>query len=534
MTDAVDGGGGSFGADPGGFGGRSGAGGSFGVGAAVGAVVGAGAFGMPPKAAASAWDPSVTGIACARLRDAGWLVRRAVLALRGVPGLLLDAAPGVDAAGMRACLAELDARTAAAAALAVELERLHDDTMLAGRAYELASDAVLRLVEELAGGAAHVLGAVAPALAIGAVAASSPLLVLGAGAVLATGLVVVPLAARLAVTHPQHVTALVAHARAAGVRLEQLMAHAAGFWDRAGERLVATPGFVPALAIAMESTDEALAGLLRVPAPVAAGLEAAIGQDELFAALAAGAGLGVRVGGGLQRVRATEVRPVPPPARPVASPAQAMRVILAQDEQITIHEHRMPGGGRRFQVFVRGTEARLPDAATGLDGPANLENAGSTPDVLRGSDAALVQAMEAAGIRPDDPVDLFGYSQGAAAAANVAATERFSVETAMLVGGPVDGTALPPGVEVLSVAHAGDPVAALGGIGDAQGITTVALESAGGHGTGAAARHDGQEYVESLARAPADDFVVATFAERLRAATDGGEGVAGWSVAVRR
>jgi pimeloyl-ACP methyl ester carboxylesterase len=211
-----------------------------------------------------------------------------------------------------------------------------------------------------------------------------------------------------------------------------------------------------------------------------------------------------------------------------------MRVILAQQAQVSIQEHRMPDGSRRYQVFVRGTESWLPDPSTGLDGLANVENAGSTPGVLLGSDAALAEAMEAAGIRADDPVDLFGYSQGAAAAANVAASERFRIETAMLVGGPVAGAELPPGIAVLSVAHRGDPTPAADGIGDGDGPTTVTLASAGGHGTGFAARHSAEEYAETLARAPGEDFYVASFADRLRAATAGGEGVAAWDVGLRR
>jgi len=536
-ADERDGGGGDFGGVPGriggGSGGRSGASGSFGGPAH--------AFGAAGTATVG-WDQTVTGVACARLRDAGWAAGRAVLALRSAPSLRLTPAPGIDVAGidvagLRACSEELDARIVAGTALVAELERLRDDTMLAGRAYELASDAVLGLVEEVAGSVAWGLGAAAPALvatAAGLIAPWSPLLLLGAGAAVSVGLVTVPLVARLAVTHPQHVAALVGHARAAGVPLDRFMAQAAAFWDRAGEALLATPGFVPALAIAVESTDEALAGLLRIPEPVAARLEAAIGQDELFAALAAGAGLGVRAGAGLQPVRAGAVRSLPAPSRPVAAPGEAMRVILAQDDQVTIHEHRMADGSRRFQVFVRGTESWLPDPATGLDGPANLENAGSTPGALLGSDAALAEAMEAAGIGADDPVDLFGYSQGAAAAANVAASERFRVETAMLVGGPVAGTELPPGVAVLSVAHAGDPTAAMDGIGDGDGPVTVTLESAGGHGSGFGARHSGEEYAETLTRARGDDFYVAGFADRLRESTAGGQGVAGWGVELTR
>lgn len=529
---AWDGGGGAFGrggSGTGGFwgGGRSGGGGSIG-----GATLGFGA-----KAGGVAWDGTVTGVACARLREAGWLVRRAVLVLRDAPGFRLAPAPGIDVAGLRACSAELDARIVAAGALVVELDRLHDDTMLAGRAYELASDAVLGLIEEVAGSAAYALGLATPALivaAAGVLAPWSPVLLLGVGAAVSVGLVVVPLAARLAATHPQHVAAVLAHAQAAGVPLDRFMAQAAGFWDRAGEALLATPGFVPALAVAVESTDEALAGLLRIPEPVAAQLEAAIGQDELFTALAAGVGLGVRAGAGLQPVRAAAVRPTQLRPRPVTSPGEAMRVILGQQEQVTIHEHRMADGSRRFQVFVRGTEAWLPDDSTGLDGLANVENAGSTPDALLGSDAALADAMGAAGIGADDPVDLFAYSQGAAAAANVAASERFRVETAMLVGGPVAGTELPPGITVLAVAHEGDPAAALDGIGDGDGPTMVTLESAGGHGTGIGARHSGQEYAETLSRAPAEDFYVASYAERLREANAGATGVAGWNVELRR
>ncbi|MGM1029244.1 MAG: hypothetical protein ACQEWM_05145 [Actinomycetota bacterium] len=525
MTDeGWDGGGGFFG---GAAFGRAGGGGS----------IGGATFGFGAKAGAMAWDGTVTGIACARLRDAAWLARRAVLTLRGAPALSLVAAPGIDVAGLTACSAELDARIASGTALVAELDRLHDDTMLAGRAYELASDAVLGLVEEVAGTAAHALGAATPALLIagaGILAPWSSLLLLGAGATLAVGLVVVPLAARLAATHPHHVDAVVAHARAAGVPLDRFLAQAAGFWDRAGEALLATPGFVPALAIAVESTDEALAGLLRIPEPMAAQLEATIGQDELLTALAAGVGLGVRAGAGLRPVRAAAVRPAQLRPRPVTAPGEAMRVILAQDDQVAIHEHRMPDGSRRFQVFVRGTESWAPDPSTGLDGLANLENAGSTPEALLGSDAALAEAMDAAGIGDDDPVDLFAYSQGAAAAANVAASGRFRVDTAMLVGGPVAGTALPPDVAVLSVAHAGDPTAALDGIGDGDGPTTVTLESAGGHGTGIAARHSGQEYAESLSRAATDDVMVASYAARLREATAGATGVAGWGVELRR
>lgn len=490
--------------------------------------------GTATKASAPvAWDSTVTGVACARLREAEWRVRGAALALRSAPDLRLSAAPGVSVAALRSCAAELELRLDAAEALVVDLERLHDDTMLAGRAYELASDAVLRAVEELAGGAAYAAGVGARALvgaafgaALGTVGLWGPALAAGVGGALLVGLVAVPLAARLAALHPAQAAAVTALAERAGRAVDPFLAQASAFWDRAGESLLANPAFVTALALAVESSDEALAGFLGVPVGTARAIESTVGQDELLAGLVGGAVIATRVGGGVRPVRVAALTPSTPPRAPVSTPAAAMRVIRDQPGQVSIHEHRMPDGSRRFQVFVDGTQD------VGLDDLANVENAASTPRALLGSDRAVVEAMEAAGIGPDDPVDVFGYSQGAGAVANVAASGRFRVETALLVAGPVATAELPPGVAVLSVAHEGDLVAASDGIADGAGPTTVLLESAGGHGAGALARHSRAEYLTTLKTT--DDFVVAHWQQHLGEATAGGRGVAAHDVALER
>jgi pimeloyl-ACP methyl ester carboxylesterase len=203
-----------------------------------------------------------------------------------------------------------------------------------------------------------------------------------------------------------------------------------------------------------------------------------------------------------------------------------MRVISEQPGQVSIHEYRMPDGTTRFQVFVDGTQEH------GLDGFANVENAASTPRALQGSDARVAEAMEAAGIGPDDPVDMFGYSQGAAAVANVAATGRFNVESALLVAGPVASAELPPEVAVLSVAHEGDLVAATDGIADGDGPTPIPIESDEGHGTGALARHSRDEYIETLDTT--DDSVVAHWREHMQSITAGASGIATHHVVLRR
>lgn len=484
--------------------------------------------------AQAAWDPSVTGAASAQLRDAAWRVRDALRALRAAPTLGQTYAPGVQIATLRDCAITIDTRTAAAQAIVVELDLLHDDAMLAARAYEWASDAVLRLVEELVGGLAYGAGVAARGLLAGALGTAALWAPLGVSAVLTMGLVAVPLAARLSATNPQQAAALLAHAQAAGVSVERFLAQAASFWERSSEALLAQPGFVGALALAVESTDEALAGFLGVPLPVAAWFEVAIGQDEQFGLLAAGGALGTRLAAGLPPAQAGAVTPVQPPVRPVTSPGQAVVVMRDQEQQVVVHELEMPDGSRRFQVFVRGTETFLPDPATGLDGLANVENAGSDGQRLLGSDAAVIEAMLAAGIGPDDPVDLFGYSQGGAAVANVAASGRFDVESVLLVGAPSATAEIPPDVAVLAVAHEGDPTPAADGLADGSGPPQILLESDGGHGTGFAARHSQDEYVETLYRAEHDDFVVARWTERMQSVTAGGTPIAAYGVQVHR
>ncbi|SFS10712.1 hypothetical protein SAMN04487783_1450 [Agrococcus baldri] len=475
-----------------------------------------GAFG-----AAQAWDPTATGAAVARLGEAREGANRAVLALRSAPDLAVAPAPGVSLTGLRACGAELDARAAAAQALQLELEDLQRDTWLAGRSYEWASDAVRGLIEQVAGSVAYALGAAVRTAAL----AAAPWAV-------AIGLVVVPLAAKLLLMHPELLASLTQRAAAAGTNLGRFLEDTSAFWERTGEVLMANPAFTAALALAIESSDEALAGLLGIPLPLANSVESRIGDDEVLGllALSAAGGAGLLSGGG--RVQAVFSRPVAPPSEPVTEPAQAMRIILEQDEQVTIAEYAMPDGSTRYQVFVRGTETVAPSGSSGLDMRANLENTGAAGSQLHGSDAAVAEAMREAGIGPGDAVDLFGFSQGAGAVANVAASGQFRVENALLVGGPVGGAEIPPQTAVLSIAHEGDIVPALDGWADGEGVQTTVIESAGGHGSGPLARHSGEEYVDTLDRL--DDFAGDAWLARIEAATAGGEPISGVGVHLRR
>lgn len=559
-------GGGSFGAPVGSLGGFTG-GGSF-TGGGGSFEPGPGAAPQGKRGVTVAWDPTATGAVAAQLREARQRVLDAARALRTAPDLRVPAGAGIDAARLATCADELAARTAALARLADELERLADTTLLAGRAYEHASQAVRGAIEELAGHAAWAGGRLlgAGAAALGGIAATS---LLGLAPVaLAVGLAAVPLAAWLATSRPDLLARAVAAAPglaatasrgtggaadAAMTRVDAFLQQTSGFWDRAGEALLATPGFAAALRLGVESADEMAAGFLGVPLPVVEALERGIGEDELLALLAGGAAIGVRAGAGVGQVRpAVLVRDTTAAPTPVTAPAEAMRVLRGQPDQVVVHELRQPDGSRRFQVFVDGTQDFGLSRETGLDGLANVENGAAAVSAHEGSAAALAEALRSAGVGPGDAVDLFGYSQGGHAAMGVAASGDFDVRSVTTIGSPVDGLDVPQGVAVLPLAQAGDLVPAAMGSPDepgrlgelvaaARGVEahapaapTIELAPAHGVGSGAFARHDPEGYLVALEGAPAESTRMERFVDRLERQLDGAEGVATTSVRLRR
>ncbi|GEK80876.1 hypothetical protein ABA31_22270 [Agrococcus baldri] len=484
-----------------------------------------------------AWDESATSIACARLRDGVRQLEHALVALRGAPDLWVSPAPGVNRALLRRCAAEIDRRTLEVQRLCTELDDLHDLTLLAGRAYEAASEGVQRLIEHLAGTLAFGAG-LALRTAIAAAAATAPawapgLLLaagIGAGAALAIGLVAVPIAARLALADPQRAEELV---DLAGDGFRDMLAQAAAVWEHLGEAMLADPAFRAALAIALESIDEALMGFAGVPQVVAEGLGEPAEDAVVFGYLAAAAAGAVSAPLAFAgRARATAVRRIPSPAAPVGDAATAMAVMTEADAPVTIYAFRLPDGRMHYQVFVRGTESWAPSPETGIDGLANLENAASSPARLQGSDAAVAEAMRAAGIDDGDSVDLFGYSQGGAAVANVAASGAFDVRAMLLIGAPVGGTVVPEGIDVLSVAHTGDLTAAADGMADGS-IRTVYLENRGSEGSGPMADHSSADYRTTLETARGD-MMLDAFSERLALGTAGAVPVQGAAVEVQR
>ncbi|MEP6481215.1 MAG: hypothetical protein ABJA94_04320 [Rhodoglobus sp.] len=137
-----------------------------------------------------------------------------------------------------------------------------------------------------------------------------------------------------------------------------------------------------------------------------------------------------------------------------------------------------------------------------------------TPSQQAAYQRAVIQAMLTAGIGPDDPVMLIGWSQGGILAGRMASdpSSPFNIQALYVSGAPIDAMRIPDSVSVISVQHTGEPVASLDGPIFAQGHegnnwTTITVDQQNDPNTGKPpvidgserSPHDGDAYTETAA-----------------------------------
>lgn len=87
-----------------------------------------------------------------------------------------------------------------------------------------------------------------------------------------------------------------------------------------------------------------------------------------------------------------------------------------------------------------------------------------SPDQQAAYERMVLQAMADAGIGPDDPVMLVGFSQGGILAGKLASQDNgFNIQAVVTAGSPIDAYDIPDGISVLSMQHTNDPIARLDG-----------------------------------------------------------------------
>lgn len=214
------------------------------------------------------------------------------------------------------------------------------------------------------------------------------------------------------------------------------------------------------------------------------------------------------------------------------APADLAAGVAALDRVNELSSADRPEGNGTIEVqrIGSGEHARWVVLLPGTDDPStrpgeqdddvrdlgtNLRAMAGQPTVYqRGIEAAMTEA----GIGPDDPVTIWGHSQGGMAAVQVASGGRFAVEDVITLGSPIG--AMPPvpdGVRVTSLENERDLLVLLDGAPNPDRVEHLTVRFAGGGATPGEAHSLGQYARGAAAMDAATDPVVRHRVQELRA-----------------
>lgn len=180
-------------------------------------------------------------------------------------------------------------------------------------------------------------------------------------------------------------------------------------------------------------------------------------------------------------------------------------------------------GTTSWVVVVPGT------ADWGLGGPNPqdlLTNFQAVAGMPTDMEAAVIAAMRQAGVGPNDPVGLYGHSQGGIVVTRLAGdpgvAEHYNVTTLLTAGSPVGGIDLPDSVSALHLENGGDAVPSLDAAPNPGSPHRITV-SVNTTDTGIAKYpHHASHYAQALENMPADPNVEAWNAQ-MRGLTGAGE-----------
>lgn len=229
--------------------------------------------------------------------------------------------------------------------------------------------------------------------------------------------------------------------------------------------IINNPLFVEIVKLIVDSIDDWMLAAGYVPAWLVERLkEMGITGPELAAALLIASGQltgKLTESGTAFSKRRSTVGAVTPPAGWEDRIARLPDTANNGGYQIKIEKYTDATGRSSFEVYVSGTQTfSTSKTATPFDMTSNMKGIAGQPNA---SLSAVEKAMKAAGIKPGDPVNITGHSQGGLIAHEVAASGHWNVKVVLEAGPPAAHTTLPAGATEVILAHREDLVTALGG-----------------------------------------------------------------------
>ncbi|MFP1601169.1 hypothetical protein ACLD0U_00595 [Microbacterium sp. 2216-1] len=138
-----------------------------------------------------------------------------------------------------------------------------------------------------------------------------------------------------------------------------------------------------------------------------------------------------------------------------------------EDESVVKISKVLGPDGWHYTVTLPSTQewlSRFGDKGAVNDLDSNLALM-LTPALQTQYERAVLDAMRHAGVGPDDPVMLVGFSQGGIMAGHLAAyNSDYNWQAVVAAGAPIDHMPIPGDIDVVSVQHNGDPVPRLDAI----------------------------------------------------------------------
>lgn len=203
-----------------------------------------------------------------------------------------------------------------------------------------------------------------------------------------------------------------------------------------------------------------------------------LGPVFLWAALVGGgSGLGVVprgavLHGGADPVAVAPVRSSTPEGAPRGLAGALHRIPEKRGAQVAVEKYSFASGATSYVVYIKGTQTFAPSDWGGRDPWDMKSNSEVYSGRMSASYASTIAALEAAGARPGDQVQIVAHSQGAAVATHLAMQSDYEVPLVVTAGSPVDPI-LDDGQTLVSLGHTDDGVRALSGGGSPGGSGSV-------------------------------------------------------------
>lgn len=194
------------------------------------------------------------------------------------------------------------------------------------------------------------------------------------------------------------------------------------------------------------------------PGGSAIGLMMTVGASLLAGAAAGVIPRGTALRGPIPPVVVKETARTTPVGAPKNTAEMLKRIPNGTGAQVRVETYRFADGTRQHKVYIDGTQSFISrddpwDMGSNWDG-YDRQNFASLE--------ATKQALELAGVRPGEQLDIVGYSQGGLIGTYLAIDDTYDVREVVLAGSPTVPE-LREDQTLVQLAHTADPVASLAG-----------------------------------------------------------------------